>query len=221
MLSGLRERRALCAVARELIQGQEEYGLSLTTLAAQPGVSEHRVERVFFCDEDLRLSIADSELYSHFKHLEYSYRLHRQPAKTLLYHACWVAYEAQVMGRFPLHKLVPGEALIFSASAETSRRYLRSLANYNDYLTNLLKMLVSPKLAGVLELYKWVASDHHLPDSSRSLEALEGYVSLVESVASLLELEAEVRPAKKELAQWLISEFSAADPYESTLAVGQ
>ncbi|WP_028109460.1 hypothetical protein [Ferrimonas futtsuensis] len=221
MLSGLRERRALCAVARELIQGQEAYRLSRSILAAQPDVCEHRVERVFFSDDDLRLSIADSELYSHFKHLEYSYRLHRQPARALLYHACWVAYEAQVMGRFPLHQLVPGDALIFSASAETSRRYLRSLANYNDYLTYLLKMLISPKLAGMLELYKWIANDHHLPDSSRSLEALEGYVSLVESVASLLELEAEVRPSREELTQWLVSEFSAADPYESTLAVGQ
>ncbi|BDY06014.1 hypothetical protein [Ferrimonas sp. YFM] len=220
MLSGLRERRALCAVARELIQGQGEYDLSRKTLSAQPGVSEHRVERVFLCDHDLRLSIADSELYSHFKHLEYSYRLHRQPAKALLYHACWIAYEAQVMGRFPLHKLVPGEALIFSASAETSRRYLRSLANYNDYLTNLMKMLVSPKLAGVLELYKWMAGDFSLQEKNRSLDALQGYVSLVESVSSLLELESESRPSREELAQWLISEFSAADPYESTLAVG-
>ncbi|TKB49909.1 hypothetical protein FCL40_07090 [Ferrimonas sediminicola] len=206
-------------MARELIRGQGEYTLCRQELGRRSGVSECQVRSLFPCDSDLRLSIAESEFYTSFKHLEYSVRFHRHPAKALLYHACWKVYEAKVMGRIGPEKLVPCEAALFSAGKEFSRRYLRALANYEDYLVNQLKPWASMSLGDAMGLYQWVVEGHLLVMELHGDHSSEGYRALVDGIGKLLEIEPDGRPSDEELQQWRISDFSAADPYESTLAV--
>ncbi|WP_417345835.1 hypothetical protein [Ferrimonas sp.] len=221
MFSGVRERRALCNLARELIRGQAEYTLNRQALEGEESFSELQVQRLFSSDSELRLAIAEAELYSYFKHLEYAFGLHRQPAKVLLFHACWLVYETNVMERFPLVKLVPSEKLVFSVGLECSRRYLRVQSTYDDYLLNLLKQVVSPKSAGVYRLYKAMVNGHCLGGENEAFRYQAYYRTLISGLSDMLGLDEEVRPSLVEQEQWFVSKFSVPKAYESLLATAR